>query len=113
VTSTGDFDRAGKLVAPERYPKDKLQQLKDSLIIEGVTVREAHLGQQQAAVITNDISPRQEGRGRTGRWGVSLRKYGESWMVRDLDFLPSDDAVAKYLANFRKVEPSAERIARQ
>jgi hypothetical protein len=110
AVGTGDFDRAGKLVLPERFPKDKLQKLKDSLVVEGAKVQEAHLGQEQAAVITDAIPPRQEGGGRTGRWGVSLRKQGQGWLIRDMDFLPNEQAVERYLAGFRKGEPNAEKV---
>jgi len=108
--SSRDFDRAGKLVVPERYPTEKLQKLQESLRVEDAKLQEAYAGREQVAVITDAISPRVEGRGRIGRWGISLRRQGDVWLIRDMDFLPDAQAVEKYLAGFRKVEPDAQRL---
>jgi hypothetical protein len=94
---------------PGRYAKDKLQKMKDVLRVGDAKVRDAYVGKEQVVVVTDEIAPREPVRARRGRWGVSLRRVDGNWLIRDFDFLPDEAAVAKYLEEFRKVEPNAER----
>lgn len=109
AVDVGELDKAEKLTVPKRYPKEKLQQMKDLLRFDQAKVREAHIGKEQSAIVTDEIAPREEGKGPKGRWGVSLRLVDGAWLIRDFDFLPNDEAVKKYLEEFRKVEPNAEK----
>jgi hypothetical protein len=109
AVDAGELDKAEKLTVPKRYPKEKLQKMKDSLRLDEAKVREAYIGKEQSAIVTDEIAPREEGKGRKGRWGVSLRLVDGAWLIRDFDFLPNDEAVKKYLEGFRKVEPNAEK----
>jgi hypothetical protein len=109
AVNAGELDKAEKLTVPKRYPKEKLQKMKDSLRLDQAKVREAYIGKEQSAIVTDEIAPRQEGKGRKGRWGVSLRRVDGKWLIRDFDFLPDKEAVEKYLEGFRKVEPNAKK----
>ncbi len=109
AVDAGELDKAEKLTVPKRYPKEKLQKMKDSLRVDQAKVREAYIGKEQSAIVTDEIAPREEGKGRKGRWGVSLRLVDGHWLIRDFDFLPDKEAVEKYLEGFRKVEPNAKK----
>ena len=109
AVNAGEWDKAEKLTVPKRYPREKLQKMKDSLRLDQAKVREAYIGKEQSAIVTDEIAPREEGKGRKGRWGVSLRLVDGTWLIRDFDFLPDKEAVEKYLQGFRKVEPNAKK----
>lgn len=108
--AAGKVDRAARLTVPERYPAERLQKMKDALRVDLAKAKEAHVGKAQAVVVTGEVPPREEGRGRKGRWGVTLRRDGDAWLIRDFDFLPDEAAVGRYLDTFRKGEPGAERV---
>ena len=110
AVAAGEFDRALGLTVPNCYSRETLQEMKNRLRVDQAKVRETHVGSERAAVITEEIAPREEGKMRTGRWGVSLLKQGKKWLIDDFDFLPHDKAVANYLAKFREQEPNADRI---
>ncbi len=109
AVDAGELDKAEKLTVPKRYPKEKLQKMKDLLRLDQAKVSEAYIGKEQSAIVTDEIAPREEGKGRKGRWGVSLRFVDGNWLIRDFDFLPDKEAVEKYLEGFRKMEPNAEK----
>ena len=108
AVSAGEWDRAAKLCLVERFTKEKLQKLRDTLQLHGVKLQEARVGREQAMVITEEILFRDPQQGRSGRWGISLRKTDGVWLIRDFDFLPDDRAELKYLEGFFKVEPAAK-----
>jgi hypothetical protein len=109
AVASGEFDKALALTNG-RYPKEKLQKMKDALRVEDAEVQEAHVGKENVAIVTHEIAPRDEKQARKGRWGVSLRLIDGKWLIRDFDFLPNDEAVQKWLGEFQKVEPKAEKV---
>jgi hypothetical protein len=111
AVDAGEWEKAEKLTVPKRYPKEKLQKMKELLRVDQAKVSEAHIGKEQSAIVTDEIEPREEGKARKGRWGVSLRLVDGHWLIRDFDFLPDKKAVDKYLEGFRKVEPNAKKAA--
>src|SRR5437868_4392607 len=68
----GEFDKAEKLTSPKRYPKEKLQLMKDLFRVDQVKVLEAYIGKEQSAILTNEIAPRDAAKAEKGRWGISL-----------------------------------------
>lgn len=109
AVEAGELDKAEKLTVPKRYPKEKLQKMKDFLRLDQAKVSEAYIGKEQSAIVTDEIAPREEGSWRKARWGVSLRLVDGNWLIRDFDYLPDKEAVETYLEDFRKAEPNAEK----
>ena len=109
AVEAGEFGKAQEFTVPDRYPEKKLQKMRESLRLDEAKVHEAYIGKELSAIVTEVITPRDEGKWRKGRWGVSLRLVGGTWLIRDFEFLPDEEAVKKYLEEFGEVEPNAEK----
>lgn len=113
AVAAGEIEKAQKLLVAGTYSDVELRRLKEILPFEEA---KAHVGTAQFAMLTNEIAARGEAparagaRPRKGRWGVSLQFVAGNWLIRDLTFIPNEEALSKYLEQFRKSEPQAKKI---
>lgn len=69
------------------------------------------LGSESAAcVVVSPITAEKDGR--TLSLGMGMIRFGNSYLIRDLDLLPDDEAVEEFVAGFKEANPkSAEAEA--
>jgi hypothetical protein len=103
----GDYDRAIGLGTPNEFKREGLVKINEVFEFDKAEVTDAYVGYENAAVLTNSI-PAPTG---TVQFGYSLVKSGNRWLIRDVDMLPSNESVKKWLAGFEGVEPTAKRVA--
>ena len=103
----GDYDRAIELGTPNEFKREGLVKVNEAFDFDKTEITEAFVGYENAAVLTNSIP----GPSSTGQFGYSLLKNENRWLIRDVDWLPNNEAVEKWLAGFKGVEPSAKRVA--
>lgn len=103
----GDYDRAIELGTPNEFKREGLSKVNEAFHLDKAEIIEAYVGNENAAVLTNSI-PWPSG---TFQFGYSLVKKDERWLIRDVDMLPNNEAVQKWLTGFKGVEPNAERVA--
>lgn len=102
----GNYDRAIELGTPNEFKREGLVKTNEVFDFNKAEITEAYVGNEQSAVLTNSIPARTE----TVQFGLVLIKIGSHWLIRDVDMLPRDEAVEKWLAGFNGVEPNAKRI---
>lgn len=105
----GDYDRAIGLGAPGEFKKEGLIKINELFEFDQAIVDHVHIGGENAAVLTNPIPA--QAPVRTGQFGYSLRKNCDRWLIRDVDYLPHEQAVDEWLSGFRSVESAAKRVA--
>ncbi len=98
-----DYDHAIELGTSGEFKRDGLAKFGEAFELSEARVIEAYVGKKQAAVLTNPIPIIQ--------MGFSLVRNGDGWLIRDLDQLPDDQWVQKWLAGFHSVEPDAEVLS--
>ena len=103
---SGDYDRAIGLGTPNEFKQEGLVKINETFKFDKVEITEAYVGSENAAVLTNSI-PSSRG---AVQFGFSLIKSDNHWLIRDVDMLPSDEAVKKWLDGFEGVEPNAKRV---
>ena len=103
----GDYDRAIGLGTPNEFKREGLVKVNEAFDFDKTEITEAYVGSKNAAVLINSIT----GPSGTGQFGYSLLKNGNRWLIRDVDWLPNNEAVQKWLAGFEGVEPNAKRVA--
>jgi len=103
----GDYDRAIGLGTPNEFKREGLVKVNEAFDFDKIEITEAFVGYENAAVLTNPIL----GPSGTGQFGYSLLKNGNRWLIRDVDWLPNNEAVGKWLAGFNGIEPNAKRVA--
>ena len=102
----GDYDRAIELGTPNEFKREGLVKTNEAFDFNNAEITEAYVGNENAAVLTNSIPAPTA----TIQFGHSLVKSGERWLIRDVDMLPNNDSVQKWLAGFKGVEPNAKRV---
>lgn len=102
----GDYDRAIELGTPNEFKKEGLIKTNEAFDFTNVEIAEAYVGIENAAVLTNSVPAPTA----TIQFGLSLVKTSSRWLIRDVDMLPRDDAIERWLAGFKGVEPNAKRI---
>lgn len=102
----GDYDRAIELGTPNEFKREGLVKVNEAFDFDKTEITEAFVGYENAAVLTNSIP----GPSGTGQFGYSLLKNGNRWLIRDVDWLPNNEAVEKWFAGFKGVEPNAKRV---
>ena len=103
---SGDYERAIELGTPNEFKQEGLVKINEAFELDKAEITEAYVGYENAAVLTNSIPASH----RTSQFGYSLIKSDNRWLIRDVDMLPSDEAVQKWLAGFESVEPNAKRV---
>ncbi len=103
---SGDYDRAIGLGTPNEFKREGLVKINETFEFDKAEITEAYVGNENAAVLTNSI-PASRG---AVQFGFSLIKSDNHWLIRDVDMLPSDEAVKKWFAGFEGVEPTAKRV---
>ena len=102
----GDYDRAIELSTPGEFKREGLIQVNEAFDFSNIGISKALVGSQNAAVLINSIS----GPSGMGQFGCSLVQSNNLWLIRDVDWLPRNEAVEKWLAGFKGIEPNAQRI---
>lgn len=103
----GDYDRAIGLGTPDEFKREGLIQVNEAFDFAGIGIAEAFVGEKNAAVLIDSVS----GPSGTGQFGYSLVTSDNRWLVRDVDWLPTNEAVEKWLDGFKRVEPNAKSVA--
>jgi hypothetical protein len=104
----GDYDRAIGLGTPGEFKREGLTKFNELCQLDQAKVIKAYVGNEQAAVLTNTVPA--EAPARSGQFGYSLLRNGNRWLIRDSDFLPTNESVEKWLTGFKGVEPNAQRV---
>jgi hypothetical protein len=107
----GDYDHAIGLGTPNEFNQEGLVKINEIVEFNKAEVTDAYVGYENAAVLTNSI-PFTTGPATTGtvQFGFSLVKSGDRWLIRDVDMLPNNEVVQKWLAGFKGVEPTAKSV---
>ncbi|MCP4455528.1 MAG: hypothetical protein GY809_29060 [Planctomycetes bacterium] len=103
----GDYDKAIDMGTPDEFNQEGLGKVNEAFEFVKINVAEAFVGALNAAVLIDSVS----GPSGPGQFGFALVRSGNDWLIRDADWLPDSDAVKKWLAGFKGVEPDAERVA--
>jgi len=103
----GDYDRAIGLGTPNEFKREGLVKVNEAFDFDKTEIAKAFVGYENAAVLMNSITTPTG----TGQFGYSLVKSDNRWLIRDVDMLPNNEAVQKWLAGFERVEPTAKRVA--
>ncbi len=103
----GEYDHAIGLSTPNEFKREGLVEVNGAFDLAKTEIAEAFAGYENAAVLANPIP----GPSGTVQFGYSLTRNGDHWLIRDVDMLPNNDAVEKWLAGFKGVEPNAKRVA--
>ncbi|MFC1766643.1 hypothetical protein ACFL6U_31770 [Planctomycetota bacterium] len=103
----GDYDQAIAMGTPDEFKREGLIQVNEAFDFANIDITEALVGDEQAAVLIGSIP----GPSGTGQFGYSLVKNDNSWLIRDVDWLPRTEAVEKWLTGFKSVEPNAKRVS--
>jgi len=103
----GDYDHAIGLGTPNEFRREGLVEVNEAFDFANIGITEAFVGDKNAAVLINSVS----GPSGTGQFGYSLVKSGNPWLIRDVDWLPDNEAVEKWLTGFKGVEPNAKHVA--
>ena len=105
ATASGDFDRAVGLSTRGEFKREGLAEVAKSFDLSKADIAEALVGAANAAVLTQRLAAR--GEAKPGQFGFHLVSEHDRWLIRDVDFLPDDQAAEKWLADFRELEPGA------
>ena len=92
-----------------RDPKAVRQKMREHFDLSGLAIVEFWLADEDACAVTSVLQPVGEG-GRPGAFGIGLRKYGDRWLVRDIDGLPTDQHRQRFVQGFRDAKPSARQV---
>lgn len=103
----GDYEHAIGMGTPNEFKREGLIKVNEAFDFANIDITEAFVGDKNAAVLIDSIP----GPSSTVQFGYSLVKSGNQWLVRDVDMLPDNESVKKWLAGFKGVEPTAKRVA--
>ena len=102
---SGDYDRAIGLGTSGKVKREGLVEVGKSFDWGKADIAEALVGGANAAVLTQRLAASEAAK--PGQFGFHLVSDRDRWLIRDVDFLPDDQAVEKWLADFRRLEPDA------
>ena len=83
-------------------------RLRARLDIRKGGIHKVWAGKKDACAVTT-FMPIKGAQGKAA-FGLGLCKVGDRWIVRDLDYLPNQQALETFVAGFRQVAPSAFEI---
>ncbi len=108
--TTAQYDRAVALCVPGKFTAPGFKQMALAFQMDKAFLGQACVGSKVAAVVT-DFVPTKQGAVAGAVWGLKLvPTEGGHWSVRDMDFLPHQEAADQYLATFREGEPDAKSV---
>lgn len=108
--TTAQYDRAVALCVPGKFTAQAFKQMALTFQMDKAFLGQACAGSKVAAIVT-DFVPTKRGAVAGAILGLKLvPAEGEHWSVRDMDFLPNQEAADKYLATFREGEPDAKPV---
>jgi hypothetical protein len=111
--TTAQYDRAVALCVPGKFTAQGFMQMALAFQMDRAFLGQAWAAGKLAAVVT-DFVPTKQGAVTGAMWGLKLvPTEGGHWRVRDMDFLPNQEAVDKYLTMFREGEPDAKAVPLQ
>jgi hypothetical protein len=106
----GRLDDARKMSVPAYIESHKggYERIRETADLAGSRVVEVTAGTTKAIAITSELPARQGDR--KIAIGISLVRFDDGWLVRDLDALPDDTWRAKFREEFRKAAPEATTV---
>jgi hypothetical protein len=108
--ATAQYDGAVALCVPGKFTAQGFRGMALTFQMDKASLGQAWAGGKVAAVVTGFV-PTKQGTVAGAVWGLKLvPAEGGHWSIRDVDFLPNQQAVDKYLAAFREGEPDARSI---
>jgi hypothetical protein len=110
AVSTAQYDGAVALCVPGKFTAQGFRGMALTFQMDKASLGQVWVGSKVAAVVT-DLVPTKQGAVAGAVWGLKLvPTEGGHWSVRDMDFLPNQEAADKYLAMFREGEPDAKSV---
>jgi hypothetical protein len=110
AVATAQYDGAVALCVPGKFTAQAFRQMALTFQMDKALLGQVWVGSKVAAAVT-DLVPTKQGAVAGAVWGLKLvPTEGGHWSVRDMDFLPNQQAADKYLATFREDEPDAKSV---
>ena len=106
----GDYPAAIALSRPGEFSPEGLAKLRRVFVLDQAAIDRAWADTETGCAVTGRV-PVTEGRRDECSLGFGLIRSGSRWIIRDLDLLPHEKAIKKFVEGFRKVAPDAREIA--